>query len=141
MSGVVEWESLIWIIGVIGAAGTGVSVFLVFLYKVVKARESDLRSQFHARDEQIALLEAARKLGEERIAREFANYREHVGETFATKSGVNGAIERIEGMMMRLTERLDTSFERLMDRLDRIVDQQRPGPRRLSSKPDKDPEG
>jgi hypothetical protein len=122
MSGTVSWEILFWVGGLMAGAGVVVAGFLFWVWRIVSA----IDARFTARMAEIALANGAEtaraRLAEEHIAREHAELRQHVAETYATKDGVTTAIGRMEQAMERLTSQLDASLERLTGRLDRVLE-------------------
>jgi ubiquinone biosynthesis protein UbiJ len=122
MTGTVTWEVLAWLIGIIVAAGTAVAIFLYWVWSLVKTLRADWEADLADRDLKIEAAMAHAKLIEDSLTRELADYRQHAGETFATKEGVTGAVARVEAAVGRLTSQIESVVDRLSSRIDRLLE-------------------
>lgn len=107
MSGAVSWEVLLWVIGVMVAAGGTVAGFLIWVWKLIGRFDKALAD----RDAAAGLEKERAKLVEDGLRRELNEYKVHAAETFATKEGVSAAVGRVESAVDRLTERIDRLLE------------------------------
>lgn len=128
MTGLVTWEVLVWVVGIVFAAGLAVAGFLLWVWRLV-SRFNDALAE---RDSAAQLEKERAKMIEQDIRNELNEYRVHVAEKFATKDGVTQAIGRMEAAVERLTSQVHDAVERLTDRLDRIFE--RDGPKGGSPK-------
>jgi len=139
MSGVVSWEVLIWVVSLILAAGTIVAGFLFWVWRLVEGIKRDaaksLAEMEASFDQQIAELEKAlkerdttaqlekerAKIVEDALRKELADFRQHVGETYATKEGVNTGIGRVETAVRDIAGQLRDSIGGLTGRIDQLL--------------------
>ena len=127
MQGTVSWEVLAWVVGIIVTAGSGVAIFLFWVWRGVSAIKADWGKDLEARDIKIAAVDARAAQTEEMLRKEINDYRQHAGETFATKSGVSTAIDRLEGSVTRMAHQVEQAVDRLSGRIDRLFEgRQRP---------------
>ena len=85
MESVVTWQSIITVIGVIGAILT----LYVRISAVIEAREKALEGDIRA------------------VRNELQNYKTHIAETYITSDALSQSMSRIEQSIERLTRRLD----------------------------------
>ncbi len=119
MTGAVSWEVLSWVVGIAVAVAIGVSGFLLWVWGVVKGLREEFDAELTARDAAIKdaslkaeAINARATLMEGELRKEIADYKQHAGETFATKEGVSVAVQRVEQAVDRLTGRIDRLLER-----------------------------
>lgn len=122
MTGVVTFEQLQWIIGLIIAAGCGVAGFLFWVYRIVVALRGEFNAQIRERDTAGQLERERAKLIESELAKELSEYKVLVAERYATKDGVTAAVGRMEQAIERLTSMVHESVERITNRMDRILE-------------------
>lgn len=120
MTGAVSWEVLIWVVGLIFAAGTVVAGFLFWVWRLMQGFNRALAE----RDSAAQLEKERAKMVEQNIRDELSEYRVHAAEKFATKDGVTQAIGRMESAVERLTAQVHDAVDRLTDRLDRIFERE-----------------
>lgn len=117
MTGTVEWGTLIWLVTVLVGAVVGAISAIVMAYRLL-----------HARDEAI-----------EKAFDELAAFKLHAAETYATKSGTTAAVERVEEAVGDLKKEMSSAFDRLSQRIDRVLEHQThttsPTPRRTRGGP------
>ncbi len=118
MTGAVSWEVLIWVIGLIFAAGAAVAGFLFWVWRLV----SSFNSQLDERDTAAQLEKERAKMVEEELRRDLNDYKVHVADKYATKDGVSAAVGRVEISVERIGTMVHDSVERLTNRLDRILE-------------------
>lgn len=122
MTGVVTFEQLQWIIGIISVAGGIVAIFLFWVYRIVVGIRTEFSRQLAERDTAGQLETSRAKVVEETLRREFNEYQIKVAEKYATKEGVTQAIDRMEGAIEKLTTMVHDSVERITSRMDRILE-------------------
>lgn len=131
MTGVVTWESIGWVVGIISLAGGAVAGFLFWVWRLVDSFKRETAAALQERDTAAQLEKERAKLMESEIRDELNEYRVHVAEKFATKDGVTQAIGRMEAAVEKLTTQVHDAVERLTNRLDRILERETPkGPSR-----------
>lgn len=118
MTGSVTWEVLIWVVGLIIAAGGVVTGFLFWVYRLVTAFNKALGE----RDTAAQLEKERAKLVEEELRRELNDYKVHVAEKFATKDGVTAAVNRVEGSIQNIANQVENAVDRLTARIDKLLD-------------------
>lgn len=141
MTGGVTWEALVWIIGIIVAAGGVVAAFLILVWRLISTlrdemgkSEQDLRTEFtselNKRDSILedrastSQLETERaKMVEAELRKDLDAYKVHAAETYATKQGVTLAVERVENAVGQLSDKVEKSVDRLSERIDRLLEQ------------------
>lgn len=107
MTGAVQWDVLIWVVGLMWGAGTVVAGFLFWVWRLVSGFNKVL-----AERDTVAQLEKERaKLVEAELRKELHEFKVHASETFATKEGVTAAVGRVEQAIERLTQRIDRVLE------------------------------
>ena len=121
MTGLVTWENLTWIVGLIIVAGGTVAGFLIWLYRGLRDRERELDTRFETIELSISAARAELQAAMTQLADNLSKYQIHVAETFATKAGMTAAIERLEKGVDRLSKQVDDRFDRLTSRIDRLV--------------------
>lgn len=130
MTGMVTFEQLQWIIGLIIAAGCGVAGFLFWVYRIVIGLRQEFNAQIRERDTAGQLEKERAKLIESELAKELSEYKVLVAERYATKDGVTAAVGRMEQAIERLTSMVHESVERITNRMDRILEgRDSPSPR------------
>ena len=134
MTGAVTWEVLAWVVGIITLAGGTVAGFLYWVWTLVQTGKKTLADELGKRDFTIEAVAARCKLADEQIGRELTDYKMHVGETFATKAGVSAAVERVEGAVERMTGQMDNGFDRLTQRIDRLLETRGDEPARRTTR-------
>jgi ubiquinone biosynthesis protein UbiJ len=122
MTGNVSWETLLWVVGIIGAAGATVAGFLFAVWRIVEGIRKDREEEMADLGLKIEAVDARAKLATEMIARDFAEYQRHAGETFATKTGVSSAVERVENSVNSIALKVENAVDRLSDRIDRLLE-------------------
>lgn len=125
MTGTVTWEVLLWIVGIVFSAGVAVAGFLLWVWNIVKGLRADWDTELADRDLKIEAVNERAKLIENDLRREVNEYKQHAGETFATKTGVTGAVERVESAVGRLTAQVEGAVDRLTGRIDRLLVERR----------------
>lgn len=126
MTGVVTFEALYWVIGLIVAAGGVVAGFLFWVYRLVQAFNKALGE----RDTAAQLEKERAKLVEDELRRELNDYKVHVAEKFATKDGVTAAVNRVEGSIQNIATQVENAVDRLTARIDKLLDNNRHPPTR-----------
>jgi hypothetical protein len=111
MTGAVTWEVLIWVIGIVGTAAAAAAIVFGWAYSQLARRDAAILKLRDDANLAIEAVEARSKMEAEGLARQFAAYQLHFAETFATKAGVTGAVERVETAVDRLGERIDRLLE------------------------------
>lgn len=110
---------LLWVVGIIGAAGMGVAGFLFWVWRLVQGLRAEWEEELKARDLRLEALLARLNA----MQAEHNEYRVHVAEKFATKDGVTQAITRMEAAVEELTRQVHDAVERLTTRLDRVLEE------------------
>lgn len=125
-SGPISWETVMWLVSVIVAASGVVVPTIMFAWRVYQAQTA-----------RIEAAEARAAAVEQLLRAEIAAALTHVAETYATKSGVTAAVERVEGAVERLTGQVEQSMDRLSGRIDRLLEAQvgHPPPARRRTAP------
>lgn len=120
-SGPVSWETVMWLVSVIVAASGVVVPMVLAAWRL----HQSLTARIEAAEARAAAVEQV-------LRAELAATMQHVAETYATKSGVTAAVERIEGSVERLTGQVEQSLDRLSGRIDRLLEVQigHPAPQR-----------
>lgn len=124
-TGPMQWETIIWLISVIVAAFAIASPVVLAWLRAYRAVIGRIEAA-----EQLARTEAAA------VRAELQEAMLHVAETYATKSGVTAAVERVEGAVERLAGQVEASVDRLSGRIDRLLESRAsdpPPPRRRST--------
>jgi hypothetical protein len=111
LTGLVTWEVLLWVVGIIVGAGVAVATFLFWVWRIVERVKNDSGNAIGIVAGKLDLVET-----------DLATYKQHVGETFATKDGVTLAIGRVEASVDRIGSQVDGGFERLSGRIDRLLE-------------------
>lgn len=142
MSGAVSWEVLLWVVGVVIAAGGVVAGFLFWVWRLVEGIKRDasvavakleaefgeqiagLTAQLRERDTTAQLEKERAKLVEDGLRKELSDFRQHVGETYATKEGVTSGIGRVESAVKDIASQLRDSIGGLTGRIDRLLEGQ-----------------
>jgi len=110
-TGPVTWDTIIWLVTVLIGAISGASTVLWMGWRFYRSLVARID------------IEAARaKLAEERLERMINEAAQHVAETYATKSGVTVAVERVESAVQQLSGQVQTSVDRLSERIDRLLE-------------------
>lgn len=110
-TGPVTWDTIIWLVTVLIGAISGASTVLWMGWRFYRSLVTRID------------IEAARaKLAEERLERMINEAAQHVAETYATKSGVTVAVERVESAVQQLSGQVQTSVDRLSERIDRLLE-------------------
>lgn len=122
MTGVVTFEQLQWIIGLIMAAGCGVAGFLFWVYRIVVGLRREFEAELAERDTAAQLEKERAKLIEGELRRELSEYKVVVSEKYATKHGVTDAVGRMEQAIERLTSMVHDSVRDITGRMDRILE-------------------
>lgn len=118
MTGAVSWEVLLWVVGLMIAAGGVVAGFLIIVYRLV----SGLRAEMGERDSAAQLEKERAKMVEEELRRDLSDYKVHAAERFATKDGVTAAVTRVEASIQNLANQVEGSVDRLTVRIDKLLD-------------------
>lgn len=129
MTGAVSWEVLMWVVGLVVAAGSVVAGFLFWVWRIV----SGFNHALDERDTAAQLEKERAKMVEEELRRDLNDYKVQVADKYATKDGVTTAVGRVESSVERIGAMVHDSVERLTNRLDRILEhrsEQPPPPRR-----------
>lgn len=120
--GAVEWPFLLWICSIIASAVAGAITVVVTGARLFAARDkatADLKEQT---GKALAKLEADHRQAVDKVSSDLAAYKAHVGETFATKQSVTIQLQRIEETMKAFGDRVESSVQRLTERIDRILE-------------------
>lgn len=124
-TGAVTWDTVIWLVTVLIGAVSGASSVLWMGWRFYRSLVV-----------RIELADARAKAAEDRLERMINDAAQHVAETYATKSGVTVAVERVESAVQQLSGQVQTSVDRLSERIDRLLELQvspAPPPRRRSA--------
>lgn len=113
MSGTVTYEQITTLFAVIVAGGGAVTGFLAWLWRIVSA----IKKGYELDRERLA---ADIKAGEDALT----EYKSHVAETYASKSGVTVQIERLETAVNGIADKVDNSSHRITERIDRLLENQ-----------------
>jgi hypothetical protein len=124
MTGAVSWEVLIWIVGLMLAAGGIVAGFLFWVWRIV----AGFNTALDERDTAAQLEKERAKMVEEELRRDLNDYKVQVADKYATKDGVSSAVGRVESSVERIGSMVHDSVERLTNRLDRILEHRSENP-------------
>ena len=107
MQGTVSWEVLLWVVGIIGTAGTGVAVFLFWVWRLVTLQRETWERAVEAVTAALKAEEARAKAAEEETRRALEAHKLYAAETFATAHELASALGEVKSAIDRLTGRLD----------------------------------
>lgn len=107
MQGTVSWDALAWTIGIIGTAGTGVAVFLFWVWRLVTLQREAWEKAVESVTTDLKVEEARAKGAEEETRRALEAHKLHAAETFATAHELATALGEVKSAIDRLTGRLD----------------------------------
>jgi hypothetical protein len=137
VTGTVTFEQLAWVVSIIIFAGGAVAGFLLWVWRIVVGIKRDfaaelgvLEASLKERDNAAQLEKERAKIIEEQLRKEFADYRVHASERYATKEGVTQMGHRLEAAIEKLTTLIHESVERITTRIDRVRDDRDPPPPR-----------
>lgn len=126
-TGAVSWEMLFWIAGLLGSGILGAGGAVLWGVRLFAARDraiADVREELSLK---VLAGETNASAAVEQVASELVTFRQHVGETFATKQGVSVQLERVEQEVRRVGDKIEgkveSAFERLTIRIDRVLEE------------------
>lgn len=118
MHGVVTFDQLAWIVGLICVAGGAVAGFVFWVWRLVDS----MTQKIHERDKQLREELQDHKT---ELEREVQEYKVYVAQNYATKDGVSSAVARLEQSVERLTTLIHEGLDRITQRMDRVLDQKK----------------
>ena len=93
MTGTVTWEVLIWVVGLIVAAGVGVATFLFWVWRIVSDLKKSFDDELQERDTAAGLESERAKIVEAELRRELSEFQIRVAEHYHQRRSRTGGRE------------------------------------------------